>query len=314
MNNNELDLTLSDIKSFSMTETKKPVLNKKFNTKAFSQLRNEVEVVNKEYTKLVRKCSQAIAYELVATERGMNIIQSKMNSAKKLGKNSTNIYEIDLYERIILINEKYIDEDNKEQDLESLYRVRKIDIENGYLDYKNKNEELKRIEVKDDIGVAIADLIKGPKNDKSWMIRNNIKTIPEILQESFRESCTQDIMESIIEDMNKNLVENEKEFDLESFSAETWKNLINNYIKEKNYVFPQIYYHFNRNWGEGEKRGKFAIELDWSGDDPAKHSGMRAGQIYNKDNYNKKNKMNNINSKRRRRNRNSDKEVKEFIN
>ena len=87
----------------------------------------------------------------------------------------------------------------------------------------------------------------------------------------------------------------------------------NNYVKKTSYVFPEIYYHFNRNWGEGEKRGKFAIELDWSGDDPSKHSGMRAGQVYNKDNYKKKNRMNNINSKpRRRRTRNSEKEVKEF--
>lgn len=305
-------------KPLSMSNLERTSLNKKFNTGSFSSLRKEVNKATKDYVKLMRKCSQAIAYNLVATEKAMDVIQDKMAAAKEKGKNSTNIYEVDLYERALLITESYLDKDGEKQTEDFLYRITRENLEKGYLEYRDVHENIQTIEVSEDVGISVVDLIKGPRGDEKWMLRNRVQTVPEILQESFRSSCTSDIMDDILEAKNKERPENSEELTLESFQSVTWSKLIDNYVKENDFIFPEIYYHFNRHWGTGLKKGKFAIELDWSGSDPKDHSGVRAGQVSER--RGRRNDKNRDSPKtlserrpRRRRTRNSQKEVKEFV-
>ena len=70
---------------------------------------------------------------------------------------------------------------------------------------------------------------------------------------------------------------------MKPYTVEIVIKIINKYIEKNSIIIPSIYTHFNRNWGNGRKRGKFAIELDWSGVSPENHAGILAGE------YGKKN-------------------------
>ena len=292
----------------------KTSLNRKFNTNSFSSHRKEVNKVNKDYIRLMRKCSQVIAFNLVSTEAGMNEIQEKMYSAKEKGKNSTNIYEVDLYQRILSITESYIDHNGDRKSVENLYNIGREEIEKGYVEYTDVNGELQTTEASDNVGISVVDLIKGPRGDEKWMLRNRVQTVPEILRDSFRSSCTSDVMAIILVRLNNEREPNSEELTLESFSGESWKKMVSKYVEENNFVFPEIYYHFNRHWNaNGAKKGKFAIELDWSGADPNDHAGVRAGRVSNRNNRNRKSFSSSEHRTRRRRTRNSQKEVTDFV-
>lgn len=279
--------------------TKKPIVNKKFDTRVFTSHRKDANVRTMDKIVLKRKCSRAVAGNLIATEAGMEIIHEKMDRARERGKNSTNIYEVDLYERVLLLAEivTVVNESTGEEESQTadeFYNIRREDIERGFMNYVDNNGVQKNLEIDKDTGVSIIDLIKGPRDDKYWMKRNKVLTIPEILQNGFNSRCHADIQDTILEHLNSlsNKTEQTTEqttepelYTIESFSTVEWKHRIDKFIEETGYIIPRIYYHYNHNWNrsrnreQNEKPGKFAIELDWSGTPPERHSGIPAGHI-----------------------------------
>lgn len=278
--------------------TKKPVVNTKFDTKVFTSHCKDVNLRINDDVLLKRKCARAIAGNLISTARGMKRIQDKMDKAREREKNSTNIYEVDLYERILLLQETITNEDGNEVTIDEFYTIQKDDIKRKFMEYEDGNGVERTLEITDDVGISVIDLIKGPRNDKYWMKRNDVLTIPEILQKGFISSCHADIRDSILENLNNqddnqddnqdnqdDNQDNHSEVTLDSFSSIEWKQMMDDYILETEYIIPRIYYHYNRNWNRFQNReqndrpGKFAIELDWSGKLPSQHSGIAAGHI-----------------------------------
>ena len=143
------------------------------------------------------------------------------------------------------------------------------DIQKGYIDYEDDGET-RRMDVDDNSGVSIVDIIKGPIGDPNWMTNNNLKTLPEILQDLFRSRCRQEVVDSVLRENGKESVDD--------IPTEELNKMIKQHVQENDCPLPTIYVHYNSRWGNRNKPGKFAIELDWSGEDSETHPGIPAGK------------------------------------
>lgn len=210
---------------------------------------------------LIRQSCAVIARALV-TGDGIDIIQRKITEAEQRGKNSTNIFETDLCRRMVHVKGGGVME------------ITATDIDNGFIDYPF-NDEIIRMEIDRNSGISMVDLIKGPIGMENWMRENNLKTLPEILQDIFRDKQRKDMMDNILEEINSSTSNKKTEA---SFSNDEWDVMINEYMARHKIIVPTVYVHYNRRWGNPRRRGKFAIELDWSGENPEKHGGILAGE------------------------------------
>jgi len=232
-----------------------------FDTTQFALYKKTTEESLKKRVDFVRDCCEFIVNSLLYTDEGVARINKKMDDARRQRRNGTNIFEAGLRERIITLPSG------------DLRRVSHHEMEEGHINYIDMEAENSTvIKVNDRMGISIVDLIKGPRNDPYWMRKNNVKTIPELLEEVFQDKTFQDIKEGEFSDED----------------PEPTRDTVMEYMSNNNITLPLIYYHYNSRWGPGGK-GKFAIELDWSGESPELHSGFRAGSIKPKQSGNSRN-------------------------
>ncbi len=227
-----------------------------FDTKRFLVYKKSTEDSLKKQVEFVNRCCEFIIDDLLYTDEGIARIDKKMDEALNQYRNGANIFETGLKERII------------ELPSGKLRRVSHSEVEQGKL------ADDASVTVDNKTGLSIVDLIKGPKYDPYWMGRHKVKTLPERIEEIFQEKFFTDVKGDYFKDKDVSRKE------------------ILEFAKEQNMVLPLVYYHYNSKWGPGGG-GKFAIELDWSGESEENHSGFRAGKIRprkvkkNKRRYNK---------------------------
>lgn len=215
-----------------------------FDTKQFLQYKKKSDETNRNKVALMNECCSFLV-DSILSEEGMRHVSRRIDSAVRMGKNGTNIFEARLNERIVRLPNG------------QLRRVSSNEMESGCFAY-SENGVAQNINVDNRMGVSVIDLIKGPRNNPGWMKKNGVKTIPEILEDVFQQKTLDDIRK-------------------DDFSGkDIAKKDVLDYMKMHDIPMPKIYYHYNSRWGGGSK-GKYAIELDWSGESSRNHPGFRAG-------------------------------------
>lgn len=223
--------------------------NNEFATEIFKEYKNKTNIREQEYMKFMEKCIKSLAHQIAFSENANEYITKLTLTAFDDGRTSMNLAEFDKNSRIIEIDDEHF------------CLITEYDIDNGFVINQNTNE---KVMITDNSGIAIPDLIRGPKNERSdeWFAKNNAISLPKYIEDKLYEITKKKALNDIY---NSQINDSDYDTWVDSLSSNDNINMVDKWCKDNNEPIFTVRWHYNSRWQSRYARnpGKFIIELDW---------------------------------------------------